>query len=170
MKRKNLVVALAFTLMVGLGTTVYAATNNNENNNTVRNCAGTGIGKITGFRGYDIISNILKDKGVTDSQITDSLKSGKTLHDIAEDKGISDDELKNSIIQEKTKIIDDAIAKGTITKEQGDAAKERIKENSANCTASGNMANHAGGRNNGAGKNGSIGRGGCQGFYSNTNK
>ena len=24
--------------------------------------------------------------------------------------------------------------------------------------------------NNGAGKNGSMGRGGCQGFYSNTNK
>lgn len=170
MKRKNVVLTLAITLVVGLGTTVYAATNNNGSNNIVRNCVGAGIGKITGFRGNDIISNILKDKGVTDSQITDSLNSGKTLHDIAEEKGITDEELRNSIVDEKTKIIDDAVAKGTITKEQGDAAKERIKENSVNCTAAGSMAGHAGGRNNGAGKNGSMGRGGCQGFYSSTNK
>lgn len=143
MKRKNLILTLAITLVIGLGTTIYAATNN-ESNNNISNCVATGIGRIAGFRGRDIITNILNNKGVTDSQITDSLNSGKTLHDIAEEKGITDVELKNSIVNEKTKIINDAVANGTITEEQGNAAKKKIQENVGNCPAGGRMKGRAG--------------------------
>lgn len=142
MKRKNLILTLAITLVIGLGTTIYAATNNESNN--ISNCVATGIGRIAGFRGRDIITNILKNKGVTDSQITDSLNSGKTLHDIAEEKGITDVELKNSIVNEKTKIINDAVANGTITEEQGNAAKKKIQENVGNGPAGGRMKGRAG--------------------------
>jgi hypothetical protein len=149
MKKKNLVLTLAITLSIGLGATAYAATNSTTN--AYHQGSGTGLGRISGFRGYDIITNILKGKGVTDTEITNTLNSGKTLNSLAQEKGITSDELKKSMLDEKIKIIDDAVAKGTLTKEQGDAAKARITENVDNCTTPGQMTGRMGG---GRGMNG----------------
>jgi polyhydroxyalkanoate synthesis regulator phasin len=43
------------------------------------------------------------------------------------------------LLEEKIKIIDDAVAKGTITKEQGDTEKERISKNIDSCATPGQM-------------------------------
>lgn len=134
MKKKGLISSLVLALVIGLGITAYAASTPNNHEGT-----GIGLGRTSGYRGYDIVTKILKDKGVADSEINASLNSGKTLNSLAKEKGISDDELKKSMLSEKTKIIDDAVAKKTITKEQGDAEKARIKENVNNCTNIGQM-------------------------------
>jgi len=160
MKKKNLVLTLAMTLAIGLGATAYAATASSSN--ACHQGLGTGLGRISGFRGFDIITNVLKGKGVTDSEITNAINSGKTLNSLAKEKGISDDQLKKSLLEEKTKAIDNAVSKGTLTKEQGDAAKSRITENISNCTTPGQMTGKMGGRNNGRGmQNGGCQNGGC---------
>lgn len=151
MKKKSLVLTLAITLVVGLGATAYAAT---APTNANGQGAGVGLGRLTGFRGFDIISNILKGKGVTDEEITNGINSGKTIGTLAEEKGISSEELKKSILAEKTKVIDDAVTKGTLTKEQGDIAKTRITENIGNCTTPGQMSGRMGGQNRGIGMQG----------------
>jgi len=165
MKKKNLVLTLAITLAVGLGATAYAATTSPSN--AYHQGSGTGLGRITGFRGFDIITNVLKGKGVTDSEITNAINSGKTLNSLAKEKGISDDQLKKSLLEEKIKIIDDAVAKGTLTKEQGDAEKARITTNIENCTTPGQMTGRMSGGNRGRGmQNGGCQNGGC---FNNSN-
>lgn len=155
MKKKNLILTLAITLVVGLGATAYAVTT--DTNTGYYQGTGTGLGRITGFRGLDVITNILKGKGVTDTEITDAVNSGKTLYSLAEEKGITNDQLKSSMLEERIKIIDDAVANGTLTKEQGELSKERITENIANCTTIGQMNGRMGGQNRGRGMQG----GGC---------
>lgn len=152
MKKKNLILTLAITLVVGLGATVYAAT---PPDNNYCQGVGTGLGRITGFRGFDIITNMLKEKGITEAEITDALNSGKTIYSLAAEKGITADQLKNSLLEEKIKIIDDAVSKGTLTKEQGDISKARITENISNCTTPGQMNGRMGGQNKGRGMQGS---------------
>jgi hypothetical protein len=152
MRKKNLVLTLAITLVVGLGATAYATTT--DTINTYCQGTGAGLGKIAGFRGFDIITNILKGKGVTDTEITNAVNSGKTIYSLAEEKGITTDQLKSSILEEKIKLIDDAVAKGTLTKEQGEISKANITENNANCTTPGQMIGRMGGQNRGRGMQG----------------
>lgn len=137
MKKNSSLIALTITLVIGLGATVYAASSPSA---SCHIGSSVGLGRISGFRGYDIITNIFKSKGVTDSEISNTLNSGKTLNSLAEEKGITSDQLKQSMLEEKNKLIDAAVTKGSLTKEQGDASKARIKENIDNCTAPGSMS------------------------------
>ena len=149
MKKKNLILSLAITLTIGLGATAYAAS---SPDNTYRQGLGNGLGRVASFKGSDIISSVLKDKGITDSEITNAVNLGKTIYNLAKEKGITDDELKKSLLEEKIKIIDDAVSKGTLTKEQGDASKAKITQNISNCTAPGQMTGiRAGSQNKGKG-------------------
>jgi hypothetical protein len=159
MKKKNLVLTLAITLVLGLGATAYASTT--DTTNTYWQGTGAGLGKIAGFRGFDIITNILKGKGVTDAEISDAANSGKTIYSLAEEKGITTDQLKNSILEEKIKVIDDAVANGTLTKEQGDISKSRITENIADCTTPGQMTGKMGGRMGGQNRGRGMQGSGC---------
>lgn len=151
MKKKGLISTLVITLVMGLGVTAYAAA---TPSNAYRQGNGTGLGQMAGFRGYDIITNVLKSKGVTDSEITNAINSGKTLNSLAEEKGITSDQLKKSLLEDKIKIIDDAVAKGTLTKEQGDTSKARITENIDNCTTPGQNTGRMGGGNRSRGMHG----------------
>ncbi|RMC98707.1 hypothetical protein D9O40_12830 [Clostridium autoethanogenum] len=128
MKGKNFLAALAVVLVVGASATVYAETTTNYTNHRL------GFGRITSMRGCDYVSSVLKDKlGMTDKEITDGLNSGKTMYDLAKDKGMTIDEFRTALIEEKSKSIDEAVSKGTITKEQGDSLKENIKNNINSC-------------------------------------
>lgn len=135
MKKKTIILSLTIALMIGIGTTAYAASNSQTDANfRNRPAYGMGLGMMGNFRGHDILINLLKEKGATDEEINSALNSGKTLYDFAIEKGLTDEEIKNYMISEKTKAIDDAIASGKITAEEGADAKTRIQENSANCT------------------------------------
>jgi hypothetical protein len=137
MKKKNLIAALAMTLVIGLGATAYAASNNgnpaSDSGNSCRNGAcmsggGYGMGRLEGFSGQDILNGLLKSKGVTDEEITASRDSGKSLVDLLKEKGVTDDEISSYMLAQRTKIIDDAVAAGKITDAQGKLMKERMTE------------------------------------------
>lgn len=145
MKAKGFLVAVALTLVVGAGATVYAETTTNSTNQ------GLGLGRITSMRGYDYVSSVLKNKlGITDKEINDGLNSGKTMYELAKDKGMTIDEFRTALIEEKSKSIDEAVSKATITKEQGDSLKEKIKNNISNCN--GNIGQMQGNGMRGKGK------------------
>jgi hypothetical protein len=132
MKMKNIISALALTMAIGTGATVYASADSTE---VEAQGQRLGLGRITSMRGYDYISNILKGElGLSDTDITNAVNSGKTPYDLAEEKGMTQDELKDSLLEEKSKSIDDAVAKGTITKEEGENLKANLNTNMQNCT------------------------------------
>lgn len=136
MKKKTIILSLAMALMIGIGTTAYAAASNSQTGANFKNrpAYGMGLGMMGNFRGYDLLTNLLKEKGATDDEINSALNSGKTLYDFAIEKGLTAEEIKNYMINEKTKAIDAAVASGKLTAEEGAEAKTRIKDNSANCT------------------------------------
>lgn len=157
MKIKNIILALSIVSVVGVGSNAYAATtgSQSENNLTNQSCSGAGLGRITNLRGNDILTNLLDSKGVSQEEISSALSSGKTLHDLLNEKGVTDEEIKEYMVNEKTKSIDEAIANGKITNEQGEELKEKINGNSLNCTTPGEgnrnmMGNRT--RGNGSGK------------------
>ncbi|WP_234124212.1 hypothetical protein [Clostridium hydrogenum] len=152
MKIKKLLVAFAMTAVIGVGVSAYAETTTNTENH------GQGLGRITSMRGYDYVSAVLKDKlHMTDKEITDGLNSGKTMYDLAKGKGMSIEEFRKALIEEKSKAIDSAVEKGSVTKEQGESLKANINTNINNCDGTsgsvrrgnGQMSggNHRGGAN-----------------------
>ena len=144
MKAKTILGALALTLVIGASATVYAQNTASNTNH------GLGVGRITSMRGYDYVSSVLKDKlGMTDKEITDGLNSGKTMYDLAKDKGMTIDEFKTALVEEKSKSIEEAVSKGTITKAQGDSLKENIKNNINSCTDNAGHMQGNGTRGNG---------------------
>lgn len=136
MKNKNLIIALTMTIAVGLGATAYASTGStNGTNNTIRTHQGVGLARVTGTRGYDYVQSILKNNlGMTDKEITDGLNSGKTMYDLAKEKGMTEEQFKAALLEERNKAVDKAVADGKITKEEGVAMKETLKNNLESCT------------------------------------
>lgn len=131
MKKRKIISALVLTVSIGMGATAYAASTDTAFTPGQR----LGLGRMTSMRGYDYISNILKNNlGLTDTDITNATNSGKTLYELAVEKGMTEDELKSLLIEEKTKSIDDAVKKGTITKEDGEILKSNLNTNIRNCT------------------------------------
>lgn len=141
MKSKKLAIALTLTLtlILGVSGTVFALEpiiNNIPNTTTnTHQGLGMGIGRITGARGYDYVTAVLKDKaGLTETEITDGLKSGRTVYDLAKAKGITEEQFKAALLEERYKAVDEAVTKGTITKEEGATLKENLKTNQESCT------------------------------------
>lgn len=157
MKRKKIITALTLTMVIGMGATAYAAAANPASAPVQR----LGLGRITSMRGYDYISNILKDKlGVTDADIKSAVSSGKTPYELAAEKGMTEDQIKTAMLEEKTQAVDEAVNKGTITKEEGETLKAKLKTNIANCT--GNFGRVRGyGQGRGLGR-GMMGNGQCR--------
>jgi SOS response regulatory protein OraA/RecX len=135
MKKKNIVLSLAMALMIGIGTTAYAATSNSTTGKTFEkgNRSGMGMGKMGNFKGPHVLSDLLKEKGATDAEIKAALDSGKSLYDLAIEKGITDDQMKEYMITEGTKRIDDAVTAGKMTATQAEEAKTKLTEAAANC-------------------------------------
>jgi len=163
MKSKK--IAIALTLILGVGGTVFAAeTTANTKNNTATHQA-IGMNRITGTRGYDYVTSVLKNKlSLTDKQITDGLNSGKTVYDLAKEKGMTQEQFQAALLQEKSKAIDESVTKGTITKEEGATLKVTLKTNQASCTGNfgqGNMnSNRIGNSHGNGGRMMGTGRGG----------
>lgn len=131
MKKKKIITALALTMAIGMGVTVYAASGDSSTAPMQK----LGLGRITGIRGYDYISNILKNKlGLSYADITKATNSGETLYSLAIEKGLTQDGLKASLLEERTKAIEAAVSKGAITKEEGETLKTDLNTNMENCT------------------------------------
>lgn len=137
MKKKNILAALMLSLTLGLGATAYASVDTAEpappstnTNTTVSN--GIGLKRATGFRGYDFVISVIKEKlNVTEEDINNARAEGKTMSELAEEKGLSHDDFQAALIESKNKAINEAVAKGTISEEDGEAYKKAIKEKSS---------------------------------------
>ncbi len=133
MKKRTIISTLALTMAIGIGATAYAA----SADNATAGAPGQrlGLGRITSMRGYEYVTNILKTKlGLSDEAITNAVSSGKTPYNLAAEKGMSQDQLKTALLEEKSKAIDAAVEKGTITKEEGEKIKANLNTNMQNCT------------------------------------
>lgn len=134
MKSNKIAIALALTLILGVGGTLLAAETTTNTTKNVATHLSLGMNRITGIRGYDYVTSVLKNKlGLTDKDINDWLNSGKTLYDLAKEKGMAEEQFQAALLEERSKAIDEAITKGTITKAQGDTLKESLKTNQASC-------------------------------------
>jgi polyhydroxyalkanoate synthesis regulator phasin len=133
MKKRKVIVALAITLAVGMGATAYAQSSGEAPVRVQR----LGLGRITAVRGYDYITNILKEKlNLSDAEISTALNSGKTLYDIAAEKGMAQEEVKTVLLEERSNAINEAVKKGTISKEEGENLKKNLSSNLENCQGS----------------------------------
>jgi hypothetical protein len=151
MKSKKLILTLAMTIAMGLGVTAYAA--GTETTTTASTHQRVGLSKITGVRGYDYIESVLKNKlGMTDDEIEAGFNSGKTMYDMAKEKGMSEDDFKKALLEEKGRAIDKAVSDGTITKTEGDSAKDILKNNIDSCTGIPGSARGTRGTGHGFGK------------------
>lgn len=166
MKKRNIIAALTLTLALGVGATAYASTaapqNTTTTNTTTSSFRRMGFGRMLGSNGYDMMTSILKNKlGMTDAQVEEALKSGKTMWEIASEKGMSEEDFRNAMVEEKTKLIDEGIKNGTITKEEGDQLKENLKNNIESCPGVGSRSQNGFGGMMGRG-NGNRGGRGCR--------
>lgn len=166
MKKKTVISTLVLTMAIGIGSTAYAL--------STGPVAGIsegriGLGRITSIRGYDYMINVLKNKfGMSDTDITNAISSGKTPYDLAIEKEITPNEFKVFLFQERKKAIDDAVENGIITEKEGENLKERINKNIQNCT--GNFGQRQGfGRGLGRG-HGMIGNGLGRGCFTMPSK
>ncbi|WP_297418397.1 hypothetical protein [Clostridium sp.] len=133
MKSKKLILGLAMTITMGLGVTAYAA-NTETTTSTSYPHQRIGLARVTGVRGYDYVESVLKNKlGMTDGEISAGFNSGKTMYDLAKEKGMTEDEFKAALLEERNKAIDEAVANGKITKEDGDSMKEALQNNMDAC-------------------------------------
>jgi ribosomal protein S20 len=169
MKKRSIVTALALTLAIGMGATAYAASSEST---APAQGQRLGLGRITAMRGYDYITDILKNKlGLSDADVKSALDSGKTPYEIASEKGLNQDELKKALLEERGKSIDDAVSKGTITKEQAEDLKQKLEANIESCQ--GNFGQRRGlgqgmqGRGQGRGMMGNGQGRGCLGVPTN---
>lgn len=179
MKSKKLILGLVMAITMGLSMTAYAANTEATTSTTTHNRVG--LARATGVRGYDYVQEILKDKlGLTDTEITNGLNSGKTMYDLAKEKGMTEDEFKAALLEERNQAIDKAVADGTITKEEATSMKETLKNNMDTCTgipgqgmrqseASHNNSswNNAGGKGTGKGHMSASGSRGLANCYFN---
>lgn len=160
MKNNKIAIALTLTLALGASGAVFAAETSTTAPTTVVHQF-LGMARATGIRGYDYVTSVLKNKlGLTDTQITDELNSGKTVYEIAKEKGMSEETFQAALLAEKNEAIDVSVTKGTITKEEGTVLKENIKTNQSSCTGDfgeGNM--HSNGTGNVHGNGGGNGGG-----------
>ncbi len=156
MKRKSIVSVMAITIAIITGATAYAASTGGSAAATSRERLG--LGRITSMRGYDYIASILKDKlGLTDEDLADAQRSGKTPYELATEKGMTEEQLKAYLLEGKSKAIDGAVSKGTITKEEGESLKAKLNTNIQNCP--GNFGQRQGAfRGQGRGRGCNIGQ------------
>ena len=66
--------------------------------------------------------------GLTETQLEEALRSGKSLAQIAKEKGKSADDLVDALVAATTKRLDQAVADGRMTKAQRDMVVADLKE------------------------------------------
>lgn len=77
------------------------------------------------LRDLDVAANHL---GVTEAELRDALREGKTLADVAKDEGKAVDGLVEAIVAATTKRLDETVADGRMTKAQRDEIAQGLKE------------------------------------------
>jgi polyhydroxyalkanoate synthesis regulator phasin len=80
-----------------------------------------------GHRWLVTAEDVASELGMSLDELKDQLAAGATLEDIATEAGMDPDELVSVLREKATEAVDDAVAEGDLTEEQGEALKERIE-------------------------------------------
>ncbi len=121
---------LLTTLAIGLSLTLGAVTVNAAGTSTTPKSNGKqkiehkmGNNKENKNSIYSILKSSL---GLTDAQIKDAAKAGKTAFDLAKEKNITADQLKTMIIDAQSKSIDAAVTSGKLTQDKATTMKANL--------------------------------------------
>ena len=91
---------------------------------------GFGLGFGPGFEFHfgDKLDAAAEYLGVTDEELREALRSGKSLAEIAEEKGKSVEGLKDALLADAEARLDEAVEQEKLTREQADRILERLRE------------------------------------------
>jgi hypothetical protein len=89
---------------------------------------GFGFGPGLGFHFGEKLDAAAEYLGVTDEELREALRGGKSLAEIAEEKGKSVDGLKDALLAQAQTRLDEAVADEKLTREQADRILERLRE------------------------------------------
>ena len=117
-----------------------------------------------GGRMHDILANLT---GLSADEVREQRTSGASAAEIAESAGVRVDAVVGAALDARENALDDAVAAGTLTREQADAALERMRERVAervNSTETGRQGGGMGAQARaGRGPGGERGSGGACG-------
>jgi hypothetical protein len=89
---------------------------------------GFGFGPGLGFHFGEKLDAAAEFLGITEEELREALRSGKSLAELAEENGKSVDELKKALLAEAETRLDEAVADEKLTREQADRILERLRE------------------------------------------
>lgn len=69
-----------------------------------------------------------KQMGISENDLKDAKKNGKSFFELAKKKGYSEQQARDFIIKTKTEAISKAVSEGKLTKEKGDEIVKNTKE------------------------------------------
>jgi hypothetical protein len=86
------------------------------------------VGPGFGFHFGDKLSAAAEYLGVTEDELREALRNGRSLADVAEAEGKPVDGLKEALLADAGARLDDAVADEKLTREQADRILERLRE------------------------------------------
>jgi ribosomal protein S20 len=89
---------------------------------------GFGMGPGLGFHFGDKLSTATEYLGVTEDELREALRNGRSLADVAKAEGKSVDGLKEALLADAKTRLDEAVAEEKLTREQADRILERLRE------------------------------------------
>ena len=134
MNKKRAMALAAASLVAGLvigniGGAFAVRPDVNTDRQTTAACGGgLRIGPMmrdAGGRLLDILSDLT---GLTNDEVAEKFAAGATPAEIAEGAGVSADALVDAALEARASALDEAVAAGAVTREQADAALERMRE------------------------------------------
>ena len=87
-----------------------------------------GFGPGFGFHFGDKLSAAIEYLGVTEDELREALRNGRSLADVAKAEGKSVDGLKEALLADVRTRLDEAVAEEKLTREQADRILERMRE------------------------------------------
>lgn len=137
MKKNLIIVALALTLSVGIATSVYAASDTVSG--ASRDLNGTLVSKEKGIRFFKnngfvfekeggLYKVLTENFGITKKDLEEAAQEGSAISKVLKEKGVNIDDVKEALIENNNKAIEEAVANGKISTEQGDKIKVQMKK------------------------------------------
>ena len=121
----KLVIVLTLTLIIGIGSTVFALPNSSSDSaNTSGNKTEAHKHKDSKLLGVEVMTEL----GLSKEDVEAARKSGKSIYDLAkEKKGMTPDQVKALIIKTKINNINKKVSEGKITKEKATTIIPKIQ-------------------------------------------
>ncbi|WP_027623007.1 hypothetical protein [Clostridium lundense] len=137
-KKSKIIAALSLSMMIGIGSNVFAATNSTSKETKKTNKM---IEMFKDKKGAGCFS--IEALGLSKEDISAAKQSGKTIFDLAkEKKGMTADQVKAALIKAETDKINKKVSDGKLTQEKATAMIAKVTEKINNWDGSIKYFNH----------------------------